>query len=256
MFPINKVIIFKKKLEMKKLTIAYSLLMLIHTSLFAQVDSLNSVNVHKKNLPKLFIVPSLLVVSGMIIKESKYRESIQDWVQTSRWRTNTHIDDFIQYAPMAEMYVADICYSKSKNEVFQQSKNLIVSQLFTAIIVQSLKMTTNVTRPNGASHSFPSGHTSVAFTGATALYLEYRDSNPFLAYSGFGFSTATGILRVTNNKHWASDVLVGAGIGMLSAQLTWYINPLRNWKPFKSSKIAIYPIINGFDSSAGLCMVF
>jgi membrane-associated phospholipid phosphatase len=243
---------------MIKITVAITiaLLILVHISIFAQVDSLKTDRGSRNSFPKLLIVPSSLVISGLIIKGTTYRESIQKWVQSSSLKTNNHIDDFIQYAPMAEMFVADIAYSKTKNEVFQQSKNLIISQLFTAFIVQTLKFSTNVTRPNGASHSFPSGHTSVAFTGATALYLEYRDTNPFLAYSGYGFSTATGILRVTNNKHWVSDVLVSAGIGMLSARLTWYINPFKNWKPFKSSKVAIYPYVNGLDSSAGICMVF
>ncbi len=241
---------------MIKITIVITLFILIHTSIHAQTDSLILTKHTQKSLPKLFIVPSALVISGVIIKESKYRESIQSWVQTSRWRTNTHIDDYMQYAPIAEMYVADICYSKSKNEVFQQTKNLAISEIFTAIIVQTIKHTTNVKRPNGHDFSFFSGHTSQSFTGATALYLEYRDINPIIAFSGYGFSTATGILRITNNKHWISDVLVGAGIGMLSARLTWYINPLKNWKPFKNKNIAIYPVVNGFDSSAGLCLIF
>jgi hypothetical protein len=241
---------------MLKLTAIISLLILINASLFAQIDSVSLRKETPKNLPRLFILPSTIIISGVIIKETKYRESIQKDVQTSSLKTNNHIDDFIQYAPMAEIYIADICYSKTKNEVFQQSKNLIISQLFTAIIVQSLKITTNVTRPNGASHSFPSGHTSVAFTGATALYLEYRDINPLLAYSGYGFSTTTGLLRVTNNKHWASDVLVGAGIGMLSARLIWYINPFKNWDPFKKKKIAIYPSVNHSENSLGFCLVF
>lgn len=224
--------------------------------LYSQVDSVSTEKPANPHIVRSLILPTSFCIAGVIIKGSSFRKSFQEDVQASRWRTNTHVDNYIQYAPMAEMYVADIFYSKTKNEVFQQSKNLIISQLFTAVIVQALKMTTNVTRPNGAAHSFPSGHSSVAFTGATALYLEYRDSNPFLAYSGYGFSTATGILRVTNNRHWVSDVLVGAGIGMFSAQLTWYINPFKNWKPFKSSKVAIYPYVDGLDSSAGLCMVF
>lgn len=243
---------------MKFLLVVFLVLLvcLVHIDLFAQVDTVKLNTNPRNSFPKLLIVPSTLVVSGVIVKGTSYRESIQKWVQTSSLKTNNHVDDFIQYAPMAEMFVADISYSKTKNEVFQQSKNLIISQLFTAIIVQGLKISTKVTRPNGAAHSFPSGHTSVAFTGATALYLEYRDTNPFLAFSGYGFSTATGILRVTNNKHWISDVIVGAGIGMLSSRLTWYINPFKNWKPFKNSKVAIYPYVNGLENSGGLCMVF
>jgi len=237
-------------------TAAIFLLLLFHTSTFARLDSLSLYKKPKNPLPRLFVVPSALVISGVIIKESKYRKSIQNYIQTSNWRTKTQIDDYIQYAPIAEMYVADIYYSTSKNEVFQQSKNLAIAEIFTALLVQTIKHSVNIKRPNGYDFSFFSGHTSQSFTGATALYLEYRDSNPFLALSGYGFSTATGILRVTNNKHWISDVIVGAGIGMLSARLTWYINPLKNWNPFKNKKITVYPVINGFDGRVGLCMVF
>jgi hypothetical protein len=242
-------------MKLIRISLAIVLVVFFQQNLIAQNDSLPKKN-NQYHIGRSFILPSALILAGFAVKESDFRKSFQDDIQDSRWRTNTHIDDFIQYAPMAEMYIADITISKTKKEVFQQSKNLIISQLFTAIIVQTIKRTTNVTRPNGSPHSFPSGHTSIAFTGATALYLEYRDSNPFLAYSGYGFSTATGMLRITNNKHWLSDVLVGAGIGMISAQLTWYINPFKNWNPFNRSKVAVYPYINALNSSAGLCMVF
>jgi hypothetical protein len=242
-------------MKLIRISLAILLVVFFQQNLTAQNDSLPKKS-NQYHIGRSFILPSALILAGFAVKESDFRKSFQNDIQDSRWRTNTHVDDFIQYAPMAEMYIADITFSKTKKEVFQQSKNLIISQLFTAIIVQTIKRTTNITRPNGSPHSFPSGHTSIAFTGATALYLEYRDSNPFLAYSGYGFSTVTGMLRITNNKHWLSDVLVGAGIGMISAQLTWYINPFKNWSPFKSSKVAIYPYVNGLGSSAGLCMVF
>ena len=242
---------------MKILRISFAVMLIacFQQNLFAQKDSLVITSKHH-HLGLSMIFPTALITSGLIVKESSFRKSFKDDIQNSKWRTNTQIDNYIQYAPMAEMYIVDISLSKTKKEVFQQTKNLIISQLFTAVIVQTLKMSTNITRPNGAAHSFPSGHTSVAFTGATALYLEYRDTNPFIAYSGYGFSTATGILRITNNKHWLSDVLVGAGIGMLSAQLTWYINPFKNWNPYKNSKVAVYPFVNALDTSAGLCMTF
>jgi membrane-associated phospholipid phosphatase len=52
-----------------------------------------------------------------------------------------------------------------------------------------------------------SGHTAIAFTNATLLFQEYKDSNLWYASSGFVFATATAILRIANNKHYSSDVL-------------------------------------------------
>jgi len=219
-------------------------------------DSLTIKNNHHQHFVRSLIFPASLCVAGVIVKETSFRKDFQEDIQKANWHFNTHIDDYTQYVPMVELLTADLCYSKSKNEIFQQAKNLAISQLLTGIIVTALKVTTNVTRPDGMPHSFPSGHTSYAFTGATALYLEYKDSNQMIAYSGFGFSTATGMLRVINNRHWISDVLVGAGIGMLTTKLTWYVNPFSNWKPFKSKNIAVYPYVNGLNQSAGISFVF
>lgn len=67
------------------------------------------------------------------------------------------------------------------------------------------------------SSSFPSGHTTVAFAAATVFAMEYKDRLwvPILAY---GAASLIGISRITENKHWATDVLVGAGLGYLSGR--------------------------------------
>jgi len=59
---------------------------------------------------------------------------------------------------------------------------------------------------------------------ATVLYLEYRDDAPWLAWSGYLFASATGMLRIMNNAHWVSDVLAGAGTGILITHLVYYLD--------------------------------
>ena len=65
--------------------------------------------------------------------------------------------------------------------------------------------------------SFPSGHTTVAFAAATVFALEYKDKPiiPIIAYSA---ATMIGLSRITENKHWATDVFVGAALGYLSGK--------------------------------------
>lgn len=232
------------------------LLILVQTTIYGQVDTVQNIARPRKVFFKSLILPSSLVVVGGVVKETNFHEYFQKKVQNSKFRTDTKIDDFIQYAPIVELYAADIYFKKDKNKVFQHAKNLTIAELLTAIIVQSIKYSVNTQRPDGNDNSFFSGHTSQAFTGATALYLEYKETNKFYALSGYGFSTATGILRVTNNRHWLSDVIVGAGIGIFSARLVWYINPLPNWQPFKSKKVAVYPYVNSLEGNAGLRVVF
>ena len=94
-------------------------------------------------------------------------------------------------------------------------------------------------------YSFPSGHTTQAFTNAAVLYNEFKDTSPVLAYSGFAFAATTGTFRMINNKHFLSDVLAGAGIGILVTQLVYHFEPFKKFNPFKNSEnISFYPQIN------------
>ncbi|MFY9153226.1 MAG: phosphatase PAP2 family protein [Prolixibacteraceae bacterium] len=168
-------------------------------------------------------------------------------------KTNTTIDNYLQYAPAAQMYLFDAFGIKHKNNVFDQTKYLLISQLASGIIVHTLKNTTKITRPNGAATSFPSGHTTVAFVNATVLYKEFKDTDPWLAYSGFAVATATGALRMTNNKHWLPDVMVGAGIGILTVNAVYLLEPLKKLQfPSGRKKISIVPMI-GYKSFSLAC---
>jgi len=192
------------------------------------------------------LVPIGLISGGLLIEGLGCKQEMQKWFP----RTNTHVDDYIQYAPVAILFASDLYGAKHRNNVFNQTKYLVISELATSLITGSLKRLTHSTRPNGNPLAFPSGHTSQAFTGATVLYQETKDYCLPLAYSGYLFSTATAALRVTNNKHWVSDVLAGAGIGILVTNLVYYFEPLKNWDPFRlNGKAAIVPEIDMYSST-------
>lgn len=187
------------------------------------------------------LLPISLITSGLLIESLNIKDIIQDAIPG----TNNTVEDYLQYAPIAILYSSDLFKINHKNNVFNQSKYLIISELATDILTTSLKKITRVIRPNGNLYSFPSGHTSQAFTGATVLYMELEDYNKPLALSGYLFSTTTGALRVTNNKHWISDVLVGAGLGIIITRLVYHFEPLKNWNPFKAkNNVAIFPDID------------
>lgn len=65
--------------------------------------------------------------------------------------------------------------------------------------------------------SFPSGHTTVAFAAATVYASEYKNKPivPIIAYSA---ASLIGLSRITENKHWSTDVLVGAAVGFLAGK--------------------------------------
>ena len=66
-------------------------------------------------------------------------------------------------------------------------------------------------------NSLPSGHTTMAFSLASSLAMETRSVLPDIIL--FGLATSTGFARLHVHKHWASDTVVGAGVGILAARL-------------------------------------
>jgi hypothetical protein len=94
--------------------------------------------------------------------------------------------------------------------------------LYTMITVQGLKMLTDRTRPyqggNGnfwtGGNSFPSGHSMEAWALAKVVSDEYPDKR-FVKIGMYTFATAVSLSRLTSERHYASDVLVGSALGYL-----------------------------------------
>ena len=108
---------------------------------------------------------------------------------------------------------------------------MLVSDAFSAglmaIGVNSLKYSCRVMRPDGSSrNSFPSGHTATAFMAATMLHKEYGHRSPWYSIGGYTVATITGVTRQLNNRHWMSDIMVGAGIGILATELGYFLADL------------------------------
>lgn len=83
------------------------------------------------------------------------------------------------------------------------------------------------------SSSFPSGHTTVAFAAATVFAMEYKNKPwvPILAYSS---ASIIGLSRITENKHWATDVFVAAALGYLTGKQV--VNNYHRYAKLKSPR--------------------
>lgn len=197
---------------------------------------------------KKSILPVSLIISGVLISNSNFEKSFQKDVRNAVGNDfELKIDDYTRYAPIVQLYGADLFGIKAKNHWFDQTKNLTLAIIITDFITFRLKKGIYKTRPSGSpdGESFPSGHASFAFTNATVFYEEFKDTSPVLAYSGYGFATTTAAFRILNNAHWISDVLVGAGIGILVAKVIYLFDPIIKWNPFKKSKnICVIPQID------------
>lgn len=68
-----------------------------------------------------------------------------------------------------------------------------------------------------SNSSFPSGHTTVAFAAATVFAIEYKNK-PYIPIIAYSASTLIGLSRITENKHWATDIFTGAALGYLTGR--------------------------------------
>lgn len=166
-----------------------------------------------------------LVVGGLLVKseDDHFRSLRNDYLP----RFDHHADDYLQYAPAAVMLGMKVAGVKGRSTWGRMLASDAASALLMAGVVNTLKQTTRVTRPDGSNnHSFPSGHTATAFMTATMLTKEYGHKSPWVSIGAYSVATATGLMRMANNKHWLSDVLTGAGIGILTTELGYGLTDL------------------------------
>lgn len=234
-------------------------LLLYVMCLNAQTDSIIAQKKPKSSFLTQSIVPASLIIGGSLLSGSGFEKSFQKNVRNAVGNDFAFpIEDYTRYVPIAEMYGADAFGVKAKNHWFDQAKNLTLSIIITDFITFRLKKNIHKVRPNGTdAQSFPSGHSSFAFTNASVLFEEFKDSSPLLAYSGYAFATTTGAFRIMNNAHWISDVLVGAGIGILVAKVIYIFDPIIKWNPFKKTKgISFVPVLDGNQYGVYLSKTF
>ena len=169
--------------------------------------------------------------------------AIRDRVVNGMSGFHTKVDDYIQYAPLVAQLGMSLggVKGRSKNR-WQVLVADAMAAAMMATIVNGMKYGIDRTRPNGGKGSFPSGHTATAFMGATLLAHEYGHKSVWIPIAGYSVATATGVLRILNNKHYASDVLVGAAIGIVSAELAYWATDaiFNDRKLFKSRRARIH----------------
>ncbi|WP_229370386.1 phosphatase PAP2 family protein [Fibrivirga algicola] len=173
--------------------------------------------------PSAFIGTGLYTLSdNHAFNRFRVRGEIQDHVNGYR----THLDDYLAYGPSALLAGLTVAGVKGRSTPFDQAGLWVTANAIAGAITFGLKRTTGYVRPDGSNNqSFPSGHTSFAFAGAGVLDREFGQANVLIPIAGYAMAGTTGYLRMVNDKHWISDVLVGAGIGLLSAEAAYHVYP-------------------------------
>ncbi len=134
------------------------------------------------------------------------------------------IDDMLQYTPMAASFLLKAVGVKGRSSWEQRIYKSGTSFVLCAGSTYLLKHSIHKMRPDGTDNrSFPSGHTAVAFCGATVLHKEFGKTCPWISVAGYTVATITAVDRVRRNRHHWEDVAAGAAIGVLSAEASYWI---------------------------------
>jgi len=178
------------------------------------------------------IVPALLIGYGAsTINGNGFYSSynMHNDVREVFGNYRNHIDDFLQWAPYLEIPGVLLAGVKSHNNRVNLGLIIIKSEAIMLGSVYIVKTLTHVQRPDGSDNlSFPSGHTAQAFLAASIVHTEFRDKSQWYGIGAYTLATGVAAFRMINDKHWESDVIAGAGFGILSAHLA-YLSHRNRW---------------------------
>lgn len=178
--------------------------------------------------PNHILVPMAFLLYGFTSLHNEELQELNVSTKQEIREENPHfhssIDNYLQFAPAASVFALSAAGVKTTHNFKDRAILLGMSTAIMAGTVFSLKKITHQWRPDGSgNNSFPSGHTATAFSGAAFMYQEFKGQSPLLSYSGYAMATGVGVMRMYNNKHWLSDVIAGAGLGMLSTRVSYWL---------------------------------
>ncbi|WP_106604999.1 phosphatase PAP2 family protein [Chitinophaga ginsengisoli] len=222
-----------------------------------RTDTIRSTQLH----PLRLIIPATLITYGVIARQSgalrNLNNNLSDDLWTRHHHSKTPIDNYLQWSPAVALLGLQLAGIKGQDKFADLSIKYGMSFLLNTALTEMIKKSWKEWRPDSSNqYSFPSGHTSNAFMAAELLRLEYRNVSPWYGVAGYAAAAATGFLRMYNNKHWFSDVVAGAGVGILSTDIVWWTYPvLKRWAVGKGKDVStmIVPYYTPY-TGAGLCL--
>ncbi len=205
------------------------------------------------------IVPAAMVTYGIVSLHSNNCQQLDYKVRSriidsgSQW--NNTWGDYLQFAPAVAAVGLKGLGVKSTHKLPDMLMVYALSNLLETGVIFSSKRFCGRQRPNGSNnHSFPSGHTATAFVAAEFLHQEYKGQSIWISIGGYSMATLVGVSRIYNDKHWVSDVIAGAGVGILSTKLVYWVYPHFRRKEKKDSKT--YSLFYPSYSNRALSMNF
>lgn len=173
-------------------------------------------------LPGTFLIYGGLkpVINGI----PKLDDKIMNQIRENYPGFHTHAADYLMWMPSASVYTMDAFHVKMEHSF----KEHLILDAGSILVTGALgfgmrKISENINAYHSENTKFPSGHTANAFRGAEIIHQELKISHPVLSYSGYVVAAGVGLLRIYDKDHFLSEVIAGAGLGILSTKLTYWI---------------------------------
>lgn len=222
------------------------------------VDSLGKpLSSNKSTSLVSYIPPALYVGYGFMALNNKaligVDRSVYNDMREDHPNFSTEIDDYLRYSPAAASIALNIAGIKGRHSFTDQTFIYLISAVIVSNSVTFLKRRTRQLRPDGNSYSaFPSGHTATAFAAAEFMHQEFGERSAWYSIGAYSAATATGVLRVYNNAHWFSNIIAGAGVGILSTKAAYLIYPHIKNLVKQRNNISVVPFY--YNRASGLTL--
>jgi membrane-associated phospholipid phosphatase len=219
------------------------------------------------------IIPAALVGYGLLVYGDHpyvYNDIDARNDVKSLAKYGSDIDDYLIFSPYVEFGLLLAFQVKCKNDMLNTGLIILKTEAIMLAATFGLKNLVGRERPyhygqrvegesptgnhagGDAFVSMPSGHTAQAFAAATIVHREYRHKSPWYGAGAYALATSVALFRMINDQHWQSDVLIGAGIGMASANLV-YATHLHRWG---RKEVCITPTFNNYSKGIAMSVTF
>lgn len=201
------------------------------------------------------IAPGVLIGSGLAVHffaheswEVPIRNQMLEW---SKGAPDSPIDNYIQYLPLAMDLGLGFTGMRVQHCFVDRSIEAALGYAAAGIISWSGKLLFQSLRPNDANRfSFPSGHCTTVFTGAELVRKEYGWGWGAGAYC---VAATVAFMRMYRDWHWFGDVLAGAGVGILSANIgCWLLEPTKKLLGIKLPEKWQFGVVPAVDPVSGV----
>jgi membrane-associated phospholipid phosphatase len=204
------------------------------------------------------------VTGGLFLLDDEIKNAFQNNRSSTTDDVSKIFEHFgngaIAFPALAGFYLYGRFWENEKAErtALLATESFLVTGLFSTVI----KATAGRPRPfkgetsttfdgfSTGSNSFPSGHTTSIFAIATVVANEYDDV-PLVAPISYGIATLTGLSRINDNKHWASDVFFGAALGYFTSKIILKLHSNK-----KGRHYTIYPRVGSKGGGLELSAIF